>query len=175
MAVDERHAHREILGQTHERIVDSRVAVRVIFTHAVTDGAGALDVRLVGRDAAFAHCVEDAAVDGLETIAHVRKRAGHDDRHRVLEERRAHLAREVGFGDLADVDVERSDAVIDLGFEAFLLLACFVLFNYGRLDLGEFVITHEGFLVIVVEDIVCHCSSLLRCRGSVRRYRPHVP
>lgn len=118
--VDERHAHREVLGQTHERIVDSRIAVRVIFTHAVTDGAGALDVRLVGRDTALAHCIEDAAVDGFEAIAHVRKRTGHDDRHRVLEERRAHLAREVGLGDLADVYIERSDAVIDLCFEAFL-------------------------------------------------------
>ena len=72
MTVDERHAHREILGQTYKRIVDSRVTVRVVFTHAVTDGAGTLDVRLVGRDAALAHCIEDATMNGFETVAHIR-------------------------------------------------------------------------------------------------------
>ena len=176
VAVDERNAHGEVLREAHESVVDGGVAVRVILTHAVADGACRLDVRLVRRDAALVHRVEDAAMDGLEAIAHVGQCAGHDDGHRVLEERGAHLASEVGLGDLADVDVERADAVVDLGLEAFLdgLAGLLDVFDRGLHDLGELVVAHEGFLVIVVEGIVCHCSSLLRCRGSARRCRPHA-
>ena len=71
MAVDERDAHGEVLCETHERVVDGGITMGVILTHAVTDGTCALDVGLVGRDAAFVHRVKDATMDGLEAVAHV--------------------------------------------------------------------------------------------------------
>ena len=40
LPVDKRVTHREILRHTHDRVVNRRVAVRVIFTHDVADGAG---------------------------------------------------------------------------------------------------------------------------------------
>ena len=40
------------------------------------------------------HRVEDAAVHGLEPVAHVGQRAADDDGHRVVEVRRLHLVLE---------------------------------------------------------------------------------
>ena len=41
LAVDKRIAHREILRQAHQRIVDSAVAMRMVFADDVADDAGA--------------------------------------------------------------------------------------------------------------------------------------
>ena len=45
----------------------------------------------LGEDAALVHRVQDAAMDGLQAVAHVRQGARDDDAHRVLDERLAHL------------------------------------------------------------------------------------
>ena len=49
LAVDERVAHREVLGQAHQRVVRGRVAVRVELAEDVADDARALDVRRGSR------------------------------------------------------------------------------------------------------------------------------
>ena len=53
-----------------------------------------LRVRARRPEADLVHRVEDAAVDGLEAVAHVGQRAADDDGHRVVEVRRAHLVLE---------------------------------------------------------------------------------
>ena len=83
--VDERHAHIEILRHAHHRVVHGRVAVRVIFTHAVADDARALFVRLVGRQPHVVHGVQDPALHGLQPVLHARQRAVENDVLRIRE------------------------------------------------------------------------------------------
>lgn len=94
VGVHQRHPHRPRLRETDQRVVDRGVAVRVVGTHDVADDAGALVEALLGPVAAVVHGVEDAAVDGLETVPHVGQRTRHDDGHRVVEVRALHLGLE---------------------------------------------------------------------------------
>ncbi len=86
LAVDERVAQGEFLGHPHHRVVDGGVAVRVVVLEHLADDAGGLRVGAVGEEPLLLHRVEDAAVDGLEAVAHVREGAADDDGHRVVEE-----------------------------------------------------------------------------------------
>ena len=87
LAVDQRVAQREVLHHAHERIVEGDVAVRVVLAEHVADDRGALLERAAGVQPQLVHRVEDAAVDGLQAVAHVGQRARHDHAHRVVEER----------------------------------------------------------------------------------------
>gem|GEM_PF-1556613 len=100
LAVDQRHAKRPVLRHARQGVVDRGVAVRVVLTHHVADDARRLAVGLVVRVAAFVGRVEDAAVDGLQAVAHVGQRASHDHAHGVIEVARLHLFDD---GDRADV------------------------------------------------------------------------
>src|SRR3712207_6660231 len=106
LAVDEHVAQREVLRHAHERVVDRRVAMGVVVAHDLADDLGALRVGPRRAEAQLVHAVQDAAVDGLEAVAHVGQRAPDDDRHRVVEIRRAHLVLE-----RAGLDVSASDDV----------------------------------------------------------------
>src|SRR3954454_22054230 len=59
--------------------------------HHVADDARALDVPAVRLETGVVHCVEDTAMHGLQTVAHVRQGAPDDHAHGVVEVRRAHL------------------------------------------------------------------------------------
>ena len=89
--VDQRVTQRERLGHAHECGVDGRVAVRVEAGHGVAGDARTLDVTAIGAEPLLLHVPDDPAVHRLEPVAHVRQRPRHDDRHRILEERRLHL------------------------------------------------------------------------------------
>ena len=71
MAVHERHAHREPLGQTHHGIIDRCVSVRMVLTDDLADRPGRLLVGLVGKDTRLVHGIEDAPVHRLQAVAHV--------------------------------------------------------------------------------------------------------
>jgi hypothetical protein len=96
----QRQAHREILRQAHEGVVDRAVAVRMEVTHHLADDLGRLAERPVGAIAAGLHAVEDAAVDRLEAVAHVGKCARHDHAHGVIEIRAPHLLFDRDGGDV---------------------------------------------------------------------------
>ena len=95
LALHEHVARGEVLRQAHHRVVHSAVAVRVVLAQHVAHDARALAVGLVGRHAQLVHGVDDAPVHGLEAVAHVRQRAGDDDRHGVGDERLLHLRLQV--------------------------------------------------------------------------------
>src|SRR5665811_835222 len=101
LPVDQRVAQRPVLDQPHQRVIDRGVAVRVVLTHNLADDARALVVAAVGTVAPVIHRVDDPAVHGLHAVAHVRKRATDDDRHRIVDVAALHL----------QVDVDRLDAV----------------------------------------------------------------
>ncbi len=85
LPVHERLAQRERLGHADDRVVDRRVAVRVVLAHDVADDAGGLLVRAARAVALLPHPVQDAAVHGLQAVAHVGQGAPDDDGHRVVE------------------------------------------------------------------------------------------
>ena len=91
LAVDQRHAHGEVLRHPHHRVVNRLVAVRMIFTDHVADDAGRLDVFLVRRVPLLIHRIQDAAMDGLQAVARVRQRPRHDHAHGVIEVGAFHL------------------------------------------------------------------------------------
>ena len=78
------------LGHTHEGVIDGRVAVRVVLTEHLTDDTGALTIGAALGDVHVPHGVYDAALHGLETVAHVGQGAGDDDRHRIVDVGRLH-------------------------------------------------------------------------------------
>ena len=87
LAIDERIAQREVLHHAHQRVVNRRVAVRVILAEDVADDGRRLLVRTTGHESQVVHRVEDPPVHRLESVAHVGQRAGDDDAHRVVDER----------------------------------------------------------------------------------------
>ena len=91
LAVDERVAHVEILGHADERVVNRRIAVRMEFAEHFADDFRALAIRLRGGEAELVHAVENAAMDGLEAVAHVGQGAPDDYAHGVIEIRFFHL------------------------------------------------------------------------------------
>ena len=103
LAVDERVAHREVLGEPDERVVQRAVAVRVVLAHHLADDRGALAIRAGGRQAHLAHRVQDPAVDRLEAVADVGQGARHDDAHRVVEVADPHLVLDADRSDVAQV------------------------------------------------------------------------
>jgi len=87
LAVDQRVAQREILRHADQRVVERDVAVRVVLAEHVADDGGALLERAAGVQPQLVHRVEDAAVHGLQAVAHFGQRARDDHAHRVVEER----------------------------------------------------------------------------------------
>ena len=85
LAVDQRVALGEVLREADHGVVDRLIAVRMVLTDDVADDAGAF---LEGRgrvEAQFAHGEEQAAMDRLQAVAHVRQGAVHDGRERIGE------------------------------------------------------------------------------------------
>ena len=91
LTVYERQAHGEILGHADQRIVDRRIAVRVVFAHDVADDSGRLAERPVVVVAALLHGVKNPAVDRLQAVANIGQRPADDHAHGVIEVGRAHL------------------------------------------------------------------------------------
>ena len=91
MKVDEWVTQRERLSHTNKCVIDSAVTVWVITGHRVACNARAFYEWTIGAKALLIHVPNNAAVNWLKTIAHVRKSTRHDDRHRVVKKRTFHL------------------------------------------------------------------------------------
>ena len=85
LAVDQRIALGELLSEADQGVVDRLVAVGVEGAHHLADDLGALLGRALGVQAHAVHGVEQAAVDGLEPVAHVRQGARRNGRQGVGE------------------------------------------------------------------------------------------
>ena len=99
LAIHQHVAHGEVLGHAGHALVDGRVAVGVVLPQHLAHDARALAVGLVGVEAHVVHGVEDATLDWLEAIAHVREGPGHDDAHGVVQVRLLHLPIDVHLSD----------------------------------------------------------------------------
>ena len=114
VAVDEHVAHGKVLRQTHHRVVHGRVAVGMVPAEHVADAGGGFFERLIRGQIVLIHGVEDAAVHGLETVAHIRQRTPDDDGHGILDVRGLHLMDELALNDLL-VGIENVLPFIILG------------------------------------------------------------
>ena len=85
MTVHQRVAHGEVLGQTHQSVVDGGVAVGVVPAQHVAHAGGGLLKRLVAGQPVLVHGVEDAPVYGLQTVPHVRQGTAYNDAHGVFD------------------------------------------------------------------------------------------
>jgi len=83
LSIHERIALRKILRQTHERVVNRLVAVRMVFADHVADDARALLETRSGIEFQLLHRPQEAAMHGLEAVAHVGQRARHDRGQRI--------------------------------------------------------------------------------------------
>ncbi len=63
----------------------------MVLAHDVADDSCALARGAIGLQAHLLHGVENAAVDGLESVANIGESAADDDRHGIVEIRLAHL------------------------------------------------------------------------------------
>ncbi len=91
LAIHQHQPHGEILGHADHGIVDRRIAMGVVFAHDVAHGARRLAVGAVPVVPGLLHRVENPAMDGLQAVAHIGQRAGHDHAHRVIEVGAFHL------------------------------------------------------------------------------------
>ena len=128
VAVDERGAHGEPLRQADHGVVHRGVAVGMVLTDNLADRPSGLLMRAVGEDAALVHCVEDAAVNGLQAVANVRQGARGDDRHGVLDEGLLHLAAELA--DLQGAAVNVFAGCLAAIYRAKALLQLLVIFFF---------------------------------------------
>ncbi len=94
--VDEHVAHGKVLRKAHHCVVDGGVTVRMVPAKDVTDAGCRFFKRLIRSQAVFIHCVQNAPVDGLQAVSHVRKGSSDDDGHRVVNIGRFHLLHELG-------------------------------------------------------------------------------
>ena len=85
LAVDQRIALGEVLGQAHQRLIDRLVAVGVEAADDVADHARAFLSGRAGLQPHLAHGVEQAPVHGLQPVADVGQGAVHDGGQRVGE------------------------------------------------------------------------------------------
>ena len=96
VAVHQRVAHGEILGQAHQGIVHRSVAMGVVAAQHVAHAGGRLLEGLVRGQVVLIHGVEDAPVDRLQAVPHVGQRPAHDDAHGVLDVALLHLVHQIG-------------------------------------------------------------------------------
>ena len=95
LAVDQRVTDREILCETHQRVVDRDVAVRMVF--ADHDARAFLEAG-VGVELQLLHGVQQPAMHRLQSVAHVGQGTRHDDRHRVGQIALADRVLQLGVG-----------------------------------------------------------------------------
>ena len=97
LPVHQRVAHGPRLRQPHQRAIDGRVAMRVVFPHDIAHDSRALLIRFIGIVAQLIHAEKHTALHRFQTIAHIGQRPRHDDRHGVVNVRRFHFFVNVHF------------------------------------------------------------------------------
>ena len=91
LSVHQHVAHVPWLCHTHERAIDTAIAVRVVLTHYLTHDTCGFLGWLVTCVAQLIHTKQHTAVYWLEAIAHVRQCAGYNHTHRVIDVRGSHF------------------------------------------------------------------------------------
>ena len=107
---DQRVAHAPGLREADESVIHGEVAVRMVLAHDFADDAGAFARSAIRLQPHLLHRVENAAMDGFQSVADVGQRAADDHRHGVVEIRPLHLLFNVD-----GLNVQRAGASIATG------------------------------------------------------------
>ena len=86
LTLNERIAHLPRLSKVHHRHINRRITMWVVFTHYFTDDTRGLNSSMWSLPAVLIHCIQDTAVNRLQTIAYIWKRTINQDRHRIAKE-----------------------------------------------------------------------------------------
>ena len=89
-----------ILSHHHDGLPDGTVSVGMIFTHGIAHDTGHLTEGAGGADAQLRHIVENAALNRLQAVPHVRQGPGRDDAHGIVNIAFSH---DVGVFDVNDL------------------------------------------------------------------------
>ena len=76
----------------------------MVFTHHLADGVGCFLMGLVRGIAHDIHSVQYAAMDGLESVAHIRKGTRNDNGHRIVDVGRFHFVLDVNLNNAVFVE-----------------------------------------------------------------------
>ena len=95
LAVNQRVAQVELLGQTDEGVVHRGVAVGVVFLQDLSHDSCALRIRTRGQQALSEHRVEDPALHRFQPVPDIGQRATDDHRHGVVHVGLRHLGLDV--------------------------------------------------------------------------------
>ena len=98
--VHQRKALLEVLCHHHQGVIDGAVPVGMVFAHGISHDTGAFPVGPVITDAQLIHVVKSPALYGLEPVAHIRQRPGHDNAHGIIDKGLLHDLRIFCFYDL---------------------------------------------------------------------------
>ena len=93
MSVNKYFSHVPVLGHIDKGTIDGRIAMRMIFSHGITDNTRTLTVWLVRSIVHLVHGIENSSLYRFQTISDIRQGSGHDDRHRVFQKVTADLVR----------------------------------------------------------------------------------
>src|SRR4028118_20487 len=95
VAVDQAFPHGEILSHPHQGVVNRCISVRVILAQHLPHDAGAFAEGSIGSQAQFVHGVENASVNGLETVPGIWERPTDNYAHGVFQVRSGHLITQI--------------------------------------------------------------------------------
>ena len=85
MSVHKDHAFLKFLRHHDKRVINRAVAVRMIFTHRISDDTGTFPIRFVVSDPQFIHIIQCPALHRFQSVPHIRQRPGNDHTHRVVD------------------------------------------------------------------------------------------
>ena len=91
VSVHQRIAHGKVLRQTDHCVIYGGISVGMIASQHVAHAGGGFLKGLVRGQVVLVHGVENAAVDRLHAVPHVRQGAPHNDAHGVLDVGLLHL------------------------------------------------------------------------------------
>ncbi len=107
LPVDQRITLRKVLCETHQRVIDRELAMRMELADHISDYPRAFLVPGGRVEAELVHRVHDAAMHRLEAIAHIGQGARHDRRQRIGQ---IALAERIGEVDITDLAGEGSQS-----------------------------------------------------------------
>jgi len=71
LTIDQGIAQRKWLRHANQSVIQSGVAMGMVFSHGLADNSGALHVPAIVQQAGVEHMVENATMHGLQTVAHI--------------------------------------------------------------------------------------------------------
>ena len=94
----------EILGQTHDGIVHRRIPMGMVFTQNIAHDTGGFFIGLVGQHPCLIHGIEDASMDRLQAVPHIRQSPLDNDAHGIVDIAFLHLVFYIDGNDFARGD-----------------------------------------------------------------------